>query len=183
MLSPTHRVSGCRGFQTPTSSLRALRCTGPLSAGRSEALSRDLFSHQHAPLFPRHRPDSFRLRPLCSQRLEPQQGVGNAEAATLIPSSPKSGCCSLLLLLLKNSAGDDPSDFPVSKLAASPVRPLSKVTQQVWSGMSASLPLPCSVLVVLPSCVELFGSTLSQGVSRTSPYGFLPLLFAASAAL
>ena len=39
VLSPTHRVSGCGGFQTLTGSLCALRCTGPLSAGISGALS------------------------------------------------------------------------------------------------------------------------------------------------
>ena len=79
-------------------------------------------------------------------------------------------------------AGDDPPDLPASELAASPVRPFSKVTLQVWSGMSVSLPLSCSVLVVLPSCVDLFGSTLSQGASQTSPCGSLLFLFAASVA-
>ena len=81
VLSPTHQVSGCGGFQTLASSLCAPRRTGPLSAGISEALSRGLLSHQYhcAPL-PRHRPGSFKVLALCSQRLEPLQGGRNAEA-------------------------------------------------------------------------------------------------------
>ena len=62
-----------------------------------------------------------------------------------------------------------PPDFLVSGSAASPVGPFSKVTQQVWSGMSASLPLLCFVLVVLPSCVDLFGSTLSRELHAPLP--------------
>ena len=65
-----------------------------------------------------------------------------------------------------------PPDFLVSGSAASLVGPFSKVTQQVWSGMSASLPQFCFVPVVLPSCLDLFGSTLSGELHAPFPVVF-----------
>ena len=182
MVSSTHQA-GCGGLQTLASYLCAPSRTGPLSAGTSDAPSRGPLSHQHNTTV-RSSTQTQQFRPSApgSEAGASAGGkkCGGCHVNPQLTKSPAAAVC--LHRCRRPPAGDDPPDLPASELAASPVRPFSKVTQQVWSGMSVSLPLPCSVLVVLPSCVDLFGSTLSQGASRTSPCGSLLFLFAASVA-
>ena len=128
-----------------------------------------------APL-PRHRFGSFKALALCSQRLKPLQG-GRVKGAphrlglftppleydmqklsTLPWLTRTSSCCSLPLLLLKTFASDDPSWFPCLWVGCVSCRPLSKVTQQVWSGMPASLSF---VLFCSHCSSELCGSFLA----------------------
>ena len=76
-LSPTHRVSGCGGFQTLTGSLCALRCTGPLSAGISGALS-PVSSQPPRPLCAAPKAQTWQFQGTCPVFSEPGASAASA---------------------------------------------------------------------------------------------------------
>ena len=97
VLSPTHRVSGCWGFQTLACSLCAPRCTGPLSAGISGALS-PVFSQPPKPLCAAPKAQTWQFEGACPVFSE--AGVSAAPAGGRAEGAPQGVGMQRLLTLL-----------------------------------------------------------------------------------
>ena len=109
-------------------------------------------------------------------------GGWNAETVNPSLAHRSSGCCSLLLLVLKTSAGEDPSRFPCLWVGCVSRRAVLKGDS---AGLERDVGFSAPILFCSRCSSKLCGSFwlhTVQGTSRTSPCSSLLFLFAASVA-